>query len=93
MRGLGWTVAVTERWNPHAKVRQDLFGFIDLVALTGNGILAVQVTSAANHAARRTKILGLDAARDWCLAGGSIEVWSYRRKGRAWLLRRDPVVP
>ncbi len=29
----GWLVGITEKWNPHAKIRQDLFGFADLVAI------------------------------------------------------------
>lgn len=32
-RKRGWTAQVVERWNPHARVRQDLFGVIDLVAI------------------------------------------------------------
>jgi hypothetical protein len=29
----GYRVAVVERWNPHARIRQDLFGVIDLLAI------------------------------------------------------------
>ncbi len=29
---LGIASAIVERWNPHAKIRQDVFGFIDLIA-------------------------------------------------------------
>ena len=28
----GWIAQVVEKWNPHARVRQDLFGCIDIVA-------------------------------------------------------------
>jgi hypothetical protein len=27
-----YTVAITEKWNLHARIRQNLFGFIDLAA-------------------------------------------------------------
>lgn len=33
LRDQGMTAEVVERWNPHAKVRHDLFGSIDIVAL------------------------------------------------------------
>jgi hypothetical protein len=61
----GWTVAVTERWNPFAKIRQDLFGFIDILCLRGNELLAVQTTSGSNVSARIDKIKGIEAAKLW----------------------------
>lgn len=80
LRKIGYTAGVTEKWNMHARVRQDLFGFVDLVYLADSAIVAVQTTSGSNHAARRTKILGIDAARKWLASGGRIEVWSWRAK-------------
>jgi len=47
---------VVEKWNPHARIRQDLFGFADLLALRGTEIMLVQVTSGSNVAARVRKI-------------------------------------
>ena len=41
----GFTVAIVERWNPWAKVRQDLFGILDLLAISHLGTLGVQVTT------------------------------------------------
>lgn len=29
----GYIAAVVEKWNPYARIRQDLFGFIDIVAI------------------------------------------------------------
>lgn len=49
-------VAVTEKWNPHARIRQDLFGVIDVLAIHGIDIIAVQSTSASNVASRISKI-------------------------------------
>lgn len=52
----GWLVDVVER-RIRRTVTKDLFGFIDIVALTVDGeTIAIQATSAANVAARRTKI-------------------------------------
>ena len=55
-REQGWTAGIVEKWNPHARIRQDLFGCIDLIVADGHdGILGVQVTSGANVSARLAK--------------------------------------
>lgn len=82
MRSRGWTCAITERWNPHARIRQDLLGFIDLIALRPNGpigVLAIQVTTT-HTAERETKIAALPAAITWLQCGNAIEVWGYKKK-------------
>lgn len=76
-RNQGVTVAVTERWNPHARLRQDLFGFCDLIALDA-GIVAVQVTSTG-VASRVEKIKAEPRAAEWIEAGGRIEVHGWRK--------------
>jgi hypothetical protein len=79
-RGLGYTLAITERWNPFAKIRQDLFGFIDLVAMkAGEPILAIQATSASNVSARVNKIRGLPAHLIWLKTGARIVVFGCSR--------------
>lgn len=85
LRAAGNTCAITERWNPHSKTRQDLFGFIDVVAMhpQEKGILGVQTTSGSNHAARRSKILDLPAARLWLETGNRLWVISWEKKGKA----------
>jgi len=56
LKSLGYTAKVVERWNPFAKIRQNLFGG-DLLALKpGEPVLVIQATSGTNHAARRTKL-------------------------------------
>lgn len=53
----GYVVGITEHWNHFAKIRQDLFGFCDLIAIReGCPILFVQVTSYSNISARVKKI-------------------------------------
>ncbi len=83
LRATGCTVAVTEKWNPHAKLRQDLFGFIDVLSMDPRrqGLLAVQATSGPNHAARLTKLLQLPAAKLWIETGNRIWVVSWRKAG------------
>lgn len=57
LREQGMTATVVERWNPFAKIRQDLFGMIDVLALSPTGeTVAVQATSLSNVAKRVTKI-------------------------------------
>jgi hypothetical protein len=56
MRERGFTCEIVERWNPYAKIRQDLFGFIDLLCVSREGVVAVQTTSSSSMSARRTKI-------------------------------------
>ena len=53
LRREGYLAAVAEKWNPHSRTRADLFGFADVLAVrAGAPVLAVQATSAGNHAAR-----------------------------------------
>jgi hypothetical protein len=98
-RKRGWTAQVVERWVPQARRRVDLFGCIDVVAITDEGILGIQVTSGSNHAARRTKALELDSIREW-MRHAAFAVWSYSRrvayrqngskaKRKAWVLREE----
>lgn len=102
LRKRGYRAAVTERWNPHARIRQDAFGFIDLVYLHPDGIVGVQCTSAGEVARRRTKITTdcAGAARDWLKSGGLIELWGWGRyvhkfkngnKARRWRARIEQV--
>lgn len=95
----GWTAQVVERWNPHARVRQDLFGVIDLVAIGTRyldwdrpRIVGIQACSGTGHAKRRDKILAEPRARLWVVAGGRLQLWSWskrsdRGKRKLWTLR------
>lgn len=93
---LGWKAQVVEHWNAFAKVRVDLFGVIDIIAITPFGIMGIQATSGDNHAARRTKSLASNELRSWIEVGGHYEIWSWSKKGergaaKHWALRRDPI--
>lgn len=88
MREVGWQCEVVERWNPFARIRQDLFGCIDIVAARFE-IAGIQATSESNHAARRKKVLANDKARCWCAAGGKLAICSWRKKGRFWVYRME----
>jgi len=75
----GWLPAVVERWNPHARIRQDLFGFADILAIQpGKEPLLVQVTSTG-WASRIKKIVALPLAATALSAGFRIEVHGWRK--------------
>lgn len=87
MRGLGYTCAIVEHWNPFAHIRQDLFGFIDVLCVKGEDIVGVQTTSGDHVAERVAKIV---AHENWPLVCNAITVivhgWRKSAKGK-WVLR------
>lgn len=99
----GSLVAIVERWNPHAKVRQDLFGFADLVAVIPGvpGTTYVQTTSGSNVSKRLDKMRTEPVASRVraCLAtGNTVMVHGWRLAGprgkrKRWTLREVEVTP
>jgi hypothetical protein len=83
LREQGYLVAIVEHWNPHARIRQDLWGWCDLLAIRKNEVLAVQVT-ASGVAARIKKIEESDTIAMVRDAGIRVEVHGWRKnsKGR-----------
>lgn len=90
LRDMGYLATVVEKWNVHARVRQDLFGIIDILAIGDDETLGVQATSSSNHASRVTKLLNHKATNNWLLAGNDLQVWSWKKNEdrRTWTLRR-----
>lgn len=84
LREQGYTAEVTEKWNQWAKIRQDLFGIIDLVAIKEGVTLGVQTTSYSNMSARRTKILESENYKKLKQANWEIQVhgWKKKKNGR-----------
>ncbi len=82
LRDQGFTVAIVERWNPYAKIRQDLFGCLDLLAISPtHGIIGIQATSTGNLSARDKKILAEPKAGIWLASGGKITCHGWSKKG------------
>ena len=84
LRARGLMVGNVERFNrfagPHG-IRQDLFGFIDLIACSqAEGIIGVQ-TTGTDFAGHRKKLLGdrSEEVRDWLRSGGRVELWGWRK--------------
>jgi len=88
LRADGWQVAIVEHWNPFARIRQDLFGVLDLLAVRDGVTLGVQTTSGSNVSARVKKIAESDAVPALRRAGWAIHVHGWRKgaNGR-WALR------
>ena len=87
LREQGYLVAIVERWNPHARIRQDLWGWCDLLAIRKNEVLAVQVTASA-VSERIRKIQESEtvtAVRD---AGIRIEVHGHRKNSKGKYVMR-----
>jgi hypothetical protein len=90
----GIKAGIVERFNPHVGphgIRQDLFGFIDVIALDSTGkhtpdgsprAIAIQVTSGS-HAAEHVKKIreaAFERASFWIKCGGIIQVWAWSKK-------------
>ena len=89
----GFVVEDCERWVRGANRTQDLLGFADLMALRFNEPpMLVQVTSASNHAARRTKILDEPRAALAAFIGFDLYVHSWKAPSKQkpdWRMRRE----
>jgi hypothetical protein len=83
-------VQVVERWNPHARIRQDLYGCIDVLAV-GDEIVAVQATSGSNVAARVRKLTDSPALPVLRKAGIRVLVHGWRKVRGRWQLREVDV--
>lgn len=82
LRDKGMVCAIVERWNPHAGIRQDLFGIIDILALDPErGVIGIQSTGSAfsQHADKLLNERAQECA-DWLSTPGtSLELWGWRK--------------
>jgi hypothetical protein len=83
LRDDGFSPWIVEKWNQFARIRQDLYGIIDIVAIkpTVTGVLGVQCTSMGNGSARKRKALESPYLAPWCLAGNVFEIWEFGKQG------------
>jgi len=82
LRAMGRKCGIVEKWNAHARIRQDLFGIIDIIALDPvAGVVGVQSTGQ-DFAGHRHKLEGDKAQEciDWLSTPGTaLELWGWRR--------------
>ena len=96
LRKEGYTVAIAEKFNYFIKIRQDLFGWIDICAIHPDnpGVLGVQTTSTANLSTRIKKAITLDSFKVWLQAGNVAEFHGWAKRGprgkrKLWTLRKE----
>lgn len=87
LRKRGYLAAVVEKWNPHARIRQDLFGLIDVIGLREGETVGIQTTTAAHVADRVQKIADSDKVAMIRKAGWKIVVHGWRKAAGRWVLR------
>lgn len=84
LRKLGYHAQVVEKYNPFARVRQDLFGIIDIVAVhpEEKGVLGVQTTTSSHLSSRigkahKNKILPI-----WLLAENRMDFHGWKKSAK-----------
>jgi len=80
-------VAIVEHWQPFARIRKDLWGWADLLAIKRGEVLAVQVTSegVANRVAKVVASETLGRVRE---AGIRVEVHGWRKNSKGRYIQR-----
>lgn len=91
----GYKVAIVEKFNHFVKIRQDLFGFMDLLCVHPDkqGTLGVQTTSGSHLAQRIDKAAMLPMFHLWLKTGNRVEFHGWVKKGargkrKLWNLNR-----
>jgi hypothetical protein len=84
---LGYLVENVEKFNFITKRKNDLWGFIDFLAIKRDEILAVQVTSKNNMSSRRKKITEHENLSKVREAGIRIELWGFYKEGNRWKVK------
>jgi hypothetical protein len=85
LRDEGYHAEVTEKWNQFAKIRQDLFGFVDILAVGNGRTIGVQTTSYSNMSARVKKIMDNDVYPILKSCGWKIVVHGWKKnKSNRW---------
>jgi hypothetical protein len=82
LRKEGYIVGITEKWNPHAHIRQDFCGFADCLAFTAGvkGVLAVNAMLLRNRNVH-DKFNQNEALRVWLEAGNRFAMFQWHKIG------------
>ena len=96
LRKNGIKAAVIEKWNQNVRrgdggfgIRQDLFGWIDIIALDPTrGIIGIQSTSAGALSAHLSKMLNTKSEEIvlWSRCRGITEIWAWRKEKNLWVV-------
>jgi len=81
-------IAIVEHWNSFARIRQDLFGILDILAIDIKGnTVGIQVTSYSNVSARIKKMENSDAISHLRDANWILLVQGWHKKNNKWVCR------
>lgn len=84
LRDAGWTVGITEHWNPHVKIRQDFCGFADCIAFRpGYDTLAVNAMHM-KHGADHDKLRENPKLEQWLLSGNRFALYQWHIIAGRW---------
>jgi hypothetical protein len=94
-REKGWDAWIVESRNPYAGKTYDLFGFGDVLAMTDDGIMAIQACGedVMTHIRKMTEDPDVvPYLRRWLSVGGQVELWAWRRRkkklAKGWSKRK-----
>ncbi len=89
-RERGYSFEIVEHYNAFAGRKNDLFGFIDALAVGPDGIVGVQMTSKSHMSERMKKAQGAPAYRNWLASGARFVVmgWEKNKSGRYEFVER-----
>lgn len=82
LKAQGFDCGIVEKWNAYAKVRQDLFGIIDILALDPErGFIGVQCTGSdySGHLRKLTEEKAQECLNWIKTPGGVLELWAWRK--------------
>ena len=89
LRSAGYLSQVVERWNPHARIRQDLYGVIDVLGINEADTIGVQATTLSGRSSHLKKMLESPAAATWTTGPNrSLELWCWRKLKNRWRVHR-----
>ena len=87
LRERGYIADVVERWIPFARVRRDLFGIIDIVAIGNGETLGVQACCYSDVSKRVIKINAAPASPVLRESGWRVVVLGWRKVKGRWTAR------
>ena len=98
LRNKGALVQIVEHWNSYAKIKMDLFGWIDLIALEDGKFVGVQTTTQDNASSRFHKARGNAALQAWVKSGGILVIHCWAKRGgrderKLWTLKEWFLTP
>lgn len=87
LREQGYKPWIVEHWNHFARIRQDLYGCIDILAIGNGETIAVQTTSRGNVAARQKKIVENDYYPEMVRSGWKVQVHGWGKLKDSWQVK------